>query len=152
MKKTCLILLSLLSCLMTGCKEVHEAVDISFIYFMLDDGTSQTVVTSDVNAINTYYVYLSSKTLSRPLTVTYEIEVGDGLVEGTDYRILTEGNTLTFQPGVYDMPIRIQWLPNPVSADKDNRVIVRLVRNDHGLTMGMPGPDAKNRELIIVKQ
>lgn len=141
-----------LAALFAACREEHEAIEQSFVYFMLDDGTSQTVVTSDVNAINTYYVYLSTKTLSRPLTVSYEVEVGSGLQEGRDYQLLTEGNTLTFLPGVYDMPIRIQWIPSPVSARGDNTLTIRLTGNDHGLTMGMPGPDGKNHELIITKQ
>ena len=43
--------------------------------------------------VGTYNVYLSSPASTETVTVTYEIEVGDGLQDGRDYKILTEGNT-----------------------------------------------------------
>lgn len=149
------VLLSFLGVLatLTGCNEDRETVvNPPFVYFMLEDGTSQTVVNSDVNAINTYYVYLSAEAQKRALEVNYEVIVGNGLTEGVDYLFLTPGKSLTFQPGVYDMPIRIKWLPNPVSTDKDNSLTIRLTGSSRNYTLGVPGPDHKNKELIITKQ
>ncbi len=151
-KLSCLFSLLLIVCL-TGCEEDRQTVvNTPFVYFMLDDGTSQTIVKSDVNAINTYYVYLSAQAQTKPLEVTYDVIVGNGLTEGMDYEILTPSNKLTFLPGVYDMPIRIKWLPNPVSAEKDNTLTIRLTESNRNYTLGVPGPDNKNRELIITKQ
>ena len=136
-----------------GCKEDREPVtNPPFVYFMLDDGTSSTIVNCDVSAINTYYVYLSAEAQKRPVEVSYEVVAGDGLKEGVDYEFLTATRTLTFLSGVYDMPVRIKWLPNPVSTDKDNTLTIRLTGSNKNYVLGVPGPDHKNRELIITKQ
>jgi len=146
-------ILLLLPLLFASCKEDHDTVqNPAFIYFMLEDGTSRTIVNSDVNAINTYYVYLSAQRQDQPLEVTYDVIAGNGLQEGIDYELLTKGHTLTFQPGVFDMPIRIKWLPNPVASDQDNSLTLRLVGSSRNYTLGVPGPDHKNQELIITKQ
>ena len=79
---------------------------------MTDKGVSKVIVKSDVNNINTYSVYLSSKPLTENLEVNYQVIVGDGLKSGVDFELVTKGSTLTFLPGIYDMPIRIRWMPN----------------------------------------
>ena len=101
--------------------------------------------------VGTYNVYLSSPASTETVTVTYEIEVGDGLQDGRDYKILTEGNTLTFLPGIYDMPIRVQWYPNPVDPEKDNSITIRLISNDKGYDIGLPGPDKNQSVFTITK-
>jgi len=146
------LLLMLSTLLWTACSEEHEPIEHSYLHFLLDDGTAQAIVPSDVNAINTYYVYLSSPLLSEPLSVQYEVIVGNGLTEGEDYELLSSERQLTFLPGVQEMPIRIRWIPNPVDTSKDNTLILRLLSNDQGLTLGMPGPDEKMRELHIEKK
>ncbi|MCI1648221.1 MAG: hypothetical protein LKI29_07800, partial [Bacteroides sp.] len=110
-------------CLFSSCTtDEKDPFDESFIHIMSDTGASEIVVGSDVNNINTYSIYLSSKSLSENVVVTYEITVGNGLKNGVDYELLTKGNELTFLPGIYDMPIRIQWKPNRVDEAKDNTI------------------------------
>lgn len=138
---------------LTACSDEHEAVDVAYVHFLLDDGTAEAVVTSDVSAVNTYYVYLSARTLAEPLTVTYEVEVGNGLTEHRDYELLSTERRLKFLPGVYEMPIRIRWIPSTVDASMDNTLTLRLTGVEGGeLTLGMPGPDAKMRELRFTKK
>jgi hypothetical protein len=140
-------------CLFSSCTtDEKDPFDESFIHIMSDTGASEIVVGSDVNNINTYSIYLSSKSLSENVVVTYEITVGNGLKNGVDYELLTKGNELTFLPGIYDMPIRIQWKPNRVDEAKDNTITIRLMENNLGLTMGLPGPDGLQRELVIEKK
>ena len=109
MKKIIVMLLALVA--LCGCqKEEFEGFDMPFVKVTTTTGASQTVVLSNVNNINTYVVSVSSKMLTTALVVNYEIVVGDGLQEGVDYELVTTGNQLTFEPGIYDMPIRIKWL------------------------------------------
>ena len=142
----------LTSCLLTACGDEHEPMDNAYVHFLLSDGTSQAVVTSDVNAINTYYVFLSSRTLDHPLIVDYEVIVGDGLTPGRDFELLNTKPQLVFQPGVFDMPIRIRWIPNALNPERDNSLTIRLTNSNLGLTLGMPGPDQRLRELRIIKR
>lgn len=135
-----------LSC---GLNEI-EPYDTPFVHIMKNEA-STTFVTSNSNFIATYSVYLSSSALSQNLEVTYEIKVGDGLLAGRDYELVTTGNKLIFMPGIYDMPIRIRWLPNRVDPAKDNTLKIILLSNNLGLTMGMPGPDQLQKQFIITK-
>lgn len=141
-----LITVTLLSC---GLDE-NEPYDNAFIHIM-KGGTSSTQVTSKSNFIATYYVYLSSKPLDEVLEVTYEIKVGDGLKAGRDYELITTGDKLVFMPGIYDMPIRIKWLPNSIDPSKDNTLRISLISNNQNITMGLPGPDKLQKEFIITK-
>lgn len=124
--------------------------DIKFVHIMMNE-SSTTTVSSKATMVGTYNVYLSAPASNETVTVTYEIIVGDGLQEGKDYKILTTGNTLTFLPGIYDMPIRIQWYPNPVDPEKDNTIKIRLISNDKGYSTGLPGPDQNQSLFTITK-
>ena len=84
--------------------------------------------------------------------MNYEIKVGDGLQTGVDYELVTTGNTLTFEPGVYDMPIRIKWLPHTVDAQKDNTLTITLTGNNQNLALGLPGNANRQKVLTITKQ
>ena len=90
--------------------------------------------------------------LTTALVVNYEIVVGDGLQEGVDYELVTTGNQLTFEPGIYDMPIRIKWLAHPVDETKDNTLTIRLTGNSQSLHLGVPGPDGLQKQLVIEKK
>jgi len=142
----------LLTCL-AGCTEDEfTGYDTPFISISTSTGASSTVVLSNVKNINEYTVKVSSRLLTEQLTVNYEVIVGDGLQEGVDYKLLTTGNTLTFEPGVYDMPIRIQWLAHEVDSSKDNTLTIRLTGNSMGMNLGLPGPDGSQKEVVIEKQ
>lgn len=151
MKKIIVMLLALVA--LCSCqKEEFEGFDMPFVKVTTTTGASQTVVLSNVNNINTYVVSVSSKMLTTALVVNYEIVVGDGLQEGVDYELVTTGNQLTFEPGIYDMPIRIKWLAHPVDETKDNTLTIRLTGNSQNLHLGVPGPDGLQKQLVIEKK
>ena len=133
-------------------KEEFRGYDTPFVRVTTTTGASSTVVLSNVNNINTYMVSLSSGKFTSALTVNYEIVTGDGLQEGVDYELITTGNALTFEPGVYDMPIRIKWLSHRVDETKDNTLVIRLTGVSQNITLGIPGPDGLQKELVIEKK
>lgn len=138
---------------MTACsKEEFNGYDNPFVSIATETGASSVVVLSNVNNINTYVVSVSSRPLKETLTVDYQISVGDGLQEGVDYELLTPGNTLTFDPGVYDMPIRIRWKAHKVDETKDNKITITLVSASQQMTLGFPGNDGNRRSLVIEKK
>ena len=151
MKKSYLILIMPLLCLFSCGLDENEPYNTPFIHIMKDE-VSSTKVTSNSNFVATYYVYLSSVPLSKSLEVTYNIEVGDGLLEGRDFELITTGNKLIFMPGIYDMPIRIRWIPNTIDPAKDNTLKIVLVSNSLNLTMGLPGPGKLQKEFTITKE
>ncbi|MBQ8487090.1 MAG: hypothetical protein IJ559_01500 [Prevotella sp.] len=146
--------LTLVAVLCSCADQEGEWFDTPFVRIATSTGASSTVVLSDVRNVNTYSVYLSSTPLADDdsLTVSYEVVVGDGLVEDVDYKVVTSQNPLVFLPGIYDMPIRIRWLKNPVDPAKDNTVTIRLTANSKGYNLGYPGPDHKQSEVIIEKR
>lgn len=145
--------LLLLSMGMSGCDDGRpEVFDNPYAYITNGSGSSNITVLTDVNAVNTYTVYLSTKALEQNLTLRYEILVGDGLQSGVDFEIVTQGNSLTFLPGIYDMPIRIRWMPHKVDPTKDNTLRIKLIGSEPEVNMGFPGPDHLQSELVITKK
>ncbi len=145
-----LILVLLIVPLLNSCKEDFEPYDHPFIHIMKDD-VSLTTVNAGARVLGEYKVFLSSKALDKTLTVTYSITPGDGLKEGVDYELVTQGTTLDFLPGIYDMPIRVRWLPHTIDETKQNTLTIRLESNSMNLTMGLPGKSEFQREFIIYK-
>ena len=84
--------------------------------------------------------------------VSYEIIVGDGLVEDVDYKVVTTQNPLVFLPGIYDAPIRVRWLKHTVDPTKDNTLTIRLTSNSKGYTLGFPGPGHIQSQVTIEKR
>ena len=144
-----LSLIGMLFAVSCGLDEV-PTYDLKFVHIM-NDNASEINVSAKANTVGTYNVYLSSKETKEEVNVTYEIIIGSGLKENVDYKILTKGNTLTFLPGIYDMPIRIQWLANPVDKAKDNTIKIKLISSDQNYNIGLPGPDKKQSEFKITK-
>lgn len=142
------ILLALVSC---G-KDESVTFTEPFIRVSTETGASSTVVRSNVKNINTYYIYLSSKPLTTNLEVNYEVIIGDGLQSGVDFELVNPSNQITFLPGIYEMPIRIRWMEHTVDPKKDNTLTIRLVSNSQNFTMGYPGPDESQRQLVITKE
>ena len=142
-------LIGMLFVLSCGLDEV-PTYDLKFVHIM-NDNASEMTVNAKASTVGTYNVYLSSKVTKEEVNVTYEITIGNGLKENVDYKLLTKGNTITFLPGIYDMPIRIQWLPNPVDKAKDNTIKIKLVSSDQNYNVGLPGPDKKQSEFKITK-
>lgn len=122
-----------------------------FIRIMKKELNSVTVSEAG-NLIDEYLICLSSAPLSTPLEVTYSIEVGDGLTAGVDYELLTSGNKVVFPTGVYDMPIRVRWIANPIDVTKNNTMTITLVSTSNpDVVIGMPGPDHFQRQMVITK-
>lgn len=153
MKQINTILLLVLTLIAGACsKDEKEPFDVPYVHIMTDTGLSRVVVKSEVNNINTYKVYVSTVPLTTNLEVNYQVIVGDGLKQGVDFELVTKGSMLTFLPGIYDMPIRVRWIPHQVDETKDNTLTIRLSGNNQGIHLGMPGPDGLQRELVIEKQ
>lgn len=129
-----------------------EVFDQPFVRIATESGASNTIVMSDVKAVNTYMVYLSSPALTESLEVSYEITVGNGLQSGVDYQIVTTENPLVFLPGIYTMPIRIRWLEHRVDPSKDNTITIRLTGNSRNFMLGFPGPDHVQSQMVIEKR
>lgn len=142
----------ILSVSASSCSKGDEPFDTPFAYLSAEGGLQRIVVNSDVKNVNTYMVYLSSKRLTQNLVVNYEVIAGNGLQEGRDYELVTTGKSLTFLPGIYDMPIRIRWKPNPIDPSKNNTLTIRLTDNNLDVTLGKPGPDELFRQLVIEKK
>ena len=151
MRKIILLLTALLT--LAGCgKDESVTFTQPFIRISTETGAASTVVRSNVRNINTYYIYLSSRPLTANLEVNYEVIIGDGLQSGVDFELVNPSNQITFLPGIYAMPIRIKWLEHTVDPNKDNTLTIRLVSNSQNFTMGYPGPDETQRQLVITKE
>lgn len=155
MKKTRILYMLVMALMLTlsSCdKDETIYMTEPYIWLKSESGLSNIVVKSDVKNINTYSIILSAGQQKDNLTVNYEITVGDGLQQGVDFEIVTEGNSITFLPGIFDMPIRIKWLPHKVDPSKDNSLTIKLTDNSKNYCIGMPGPDHMNSSIKIVKQ
>jgi hypothetical protein len=128
----------------------NDQYDLKFIHIMQDEASTATV-SATAKVVGTYTVYLSSARFAEPVEVTYKISVGAGLKEGVDYKLITQGDKLVFLPGIFDMPIRIQWLPSPIDVTKDNTLTITLVSNNQDYTIGLPGPDHNQSVFTITK-
>ena len=145
----------LLATLLTGCADQEGTwFDEPFVRISTSTGQASTVVLSNVRNTNAYNVYLSSTPIADndSVEVSYEVIVGDGLKEDVDYKVVTTQNPLVFLPGIYDMPIRVRWLKNPVDPTKDNTLTIRLTANSKGYTLGYPGPGQLQRQVVIEKR
>lgn len=145
------VLLLLAGVFLSCGKEEHKPFDEPFVHIMENEASVATV-NYQATVLRTYHVYLSSAPQTLAIDVEFRLTPGNGLREGVDYEVLTPGHILTFLPGIYDMPIRIRWLPSPAfDATKDNTLTIELVGNNRGITMGLPGPDQRQRTFVITK-
>ena len=143
----------LLSAVMAfSCTKELPVYDTPFFYIATQDGASTAVVGSDVENVNTYYVTMSSVSRDGNAVVDFAVIPGDGLKEGVDYEVVTQGTTLTFLPGIYRMPLRIRWKEHVLDDSADNTLTIALTGGTDGFCLGMPGPDAKFSRLVITKK
>jgi len=153
MKKYILILLSAILGF-TACEDGTNIVFEDYYVCIKDEAgsSSSTVSASAQDLVVTYYVQLVSAARKDNLTVDYEIIVGDGLTEGVDFELATQSRTVTFLPGIYRTPIRINYLKHSVDASKDNSITIKLVStSDSSIGIGYPGPSAKYSSYSIKK-
>lgn len=145
-----------------GC-DWHEEVyfDTPFASVFDSTGGSSSTIDSDfgkgVESILSELkltICVSSARFTEPVTVDYELIVGDGLTEGVDYKIQqSAASPVKFSVGTYTMPIRILWLkaPSP-DASKDNTLTIRLTGSSlDGMLLGYPGPSAKGSSYTFTR-
>lgn len=131
-------------------KDEFEPYDVPFIHIMKDE-ISTTTISAKANVISTYHILLSSKPLTENLIVDFILIAGEGLQEGVDYELLNSSNRITFLPGIYEMPVRIRWMANPLNPGENNSLTIRIENNNLNLTMGLPGAAENQREFTIQK-
>lgn len=116
------------------------------------ESATSTVKSSVDDYVATYYVCLVSPILDAPVTVDYEVVVGDGLREHVDYELQSNKKSVTIARGIWKMPVRIKYMSNPVDDTKDNTITIRLTGcSDKSLNIGYPGPSAKFSTHVITK-
>ena len=158
MKRFIFRLCLLLACLgTTSCQDQLNIMFKDFFLFFADENGSQTsrVLSTANNMVVTYYFNLVSEELTEPLTVYFDVEIGDGLQENVDFEFPTANRSVTFQPGIYQRPFRINYLKHVVDESKDNTIkIVIKETSDPNITIGYPGPSHKfsSHEITIINQ
>jgi hypothetical protein len=151
MKTSHLVTIFLLVILIVACNEEEQEVyDYPFVHINYENSSSVSV-SSKGTLLREYNVYLSSKPFTGTVTVGYKIILGNGLTEGKDFELITEGFSLNFLPGIYEMPIRIKWLANEINPEENNTVTILLTDNNMGITIGYPGPERLESKLVITK-
>ncbi len=99
-------------------------------------------------------ISVSEDHFSEPVSIEYEVIVGDGLKEGVDFRIQpSTASPLTFSPGTYTLPVRILWLKTDTpDSSKDNTLTIRLSGSSlEGMELGYPGPSHKGQAFVFTK-
>ncbi len=137
--------------LTSSCKKEVTPYDTPFFHINVDNKATVEVLANRKDVVD-YKVYLSAELQFDPIAVQYEVIVGNGLLAGRDFDLITTGTTLNFAPGIFERPITIAWKQATLDAAKDNTITIRLVSNSKNYTMGLPGPDQLQRELIITRK
>lgn len=154
MKKYCYIFVLMLMSAVSGCSDRLDLVFKDYYVCIKDENgfsTSKIGASLD-NMLMSYYVNLVSPILDHDLVVEYEVIPGDGLKEGVDYELVSSSKKIRFSPGVTKMPIRINYLSNPLDEKKDNKLTITLVScSDKSIILGYPGPDSYYRSHVVTK-
>ncbi|NLX66860.1 MAG: hypothetical protein GXZ19_08875 [Bacteroidales bacterium] len=150
-----------------SCSDENLLFDTPFISVEALRSDHEGTINSDQQFIGEYMVYINGYTFTEEIVVEYTITVGNGLVAGRDYEIITKGENLTFYPNIFDMPIRIRWLrtaihenpedlSSPIISDsldesKDNTITIELTGSNTNYLLGYPGPD-RNKKSVVIKK
>ena len=136
-----------LLCALSSCSDrPDDLLFKDFFVYVMDEtnSASSRVLSTANNLVVTYSFYLVSETLKEPLTVNFDVIIGDGLSEGTDFIFQTESRSVTFEPGVYKKPFRILYKNHAVDPTKDNTIqLVITSTSDPDIIIGYPGPKHK---------
>ncbi len=142
--------------LLCGCERHTEVFfDTPFVRIEDANGGSSMVIDHTLDNVLTeirVLVSASKNYFSTPIIVEYEVIVGNGLKEGTDFRIqASHRSPLTFDPGTYSLPIRVIWSKSTTfDPSKDNTLIFRITQTSvPEMLLGVPGPDSKKKEFIF---
>lgn len=137
--------------LAASCSKESVPYNHPFFHINFENRSTIEVLSNRKDTVN-YKIYLSSQLQFEPIELTYEIVPGDGLEEGRDYELLTKGTSLTFAQGIFERPVRIAWKESILDPAKKNTLTIRLLSNSKNFTMGLPGPDQLEKQLIITKK
>lgn len=134
---------------LTGACNKIATFDCAFVAF---DTAKSSVVSIDAEGefTGSYTVHYTGPKPSAPIVVSFAVTCGDGLSEGIDYKVATVGGKITFMPGIYELTIKIDWLPHDIDETKDNTVTISLLSAE-GVALGYPGPDRLMKDLVIRK-
>lgn len=154
MKRLIYIVLAIMA--MSSCTKIqYKVYDNPYVYvkFAGDLGQSETsnVMAMSNNLERTYNFCLSSKKLDYPLTVYYEITVGDGLTEGVDFEILSEDRSVVIEPGEFIQGFVIKYLRRKVDKTQDNTLTIRITKTEPEINIGIPGSTPSNVTHTIKK-
>lgn len=144
-----------LAALAVSCRDHNDVVFGDYFVCIKDESgmSNGTVSRTSNNFVTTYYVYITAPKRDHPVSVEYEMLVGDGLQEGVDFRVqATTASPLVFDPGTVRMPIRIVWLRHELDPERDNTLTIRLTSCSEGYGIGYPGPQHRFSEYTITKQ
>lgn len=148
--KVSVIVLLLFAIFASSCQREWVLFDDAFVAFV-PDKSSATLVDYRAQTTSSYIVHLTSPKPSQAIIVKYKVIPGDGLKEGVDYELVGTSNEIKFLPGIYETAIKVKWLSHELDKSKDNRLTIRLDSSNVPITLGVIGPDEKNREIIITK-
>ncbi|SMC69685.1 hypothetical protein [Pedobacter nyackensis] len=137
--------------IISSCKKETTAYDNPFFHIMIDNKAEVEVLANRKDTVD-YKVYLSAQLQFEPIDVQYEVKIGDGLQDDRDFKLLTTGTSLNFPQGIFERPIRIAWKESVLDPTKDNTITIRLISNSKNFTMGLPGPDKLQKQLVITKK
>lgn len=121
----------------------------SFISFVAEESSS-TYIDAAGDWTGSYKIRYTGEKPSEPITVSFGITAGDGLVEGTDYELVTTGGHVSLLPGVFEQSIKIHWLSHTLDEIKDNSLTISLLSAD-GVRLGYPGPSELMKSITIKK-
>lgn len=141
-----------------GCYEEPQPLDKPFVYIMDEMGGGNMEISAKGNNIlSDLRVYLSCKKFTEPIVVHYDVIIGDGLKEGVDFVIQsTTKSPLTFKPGTYDLPVRVQWKKSEnFDPTKDNTITFAITNVESELGefhIGYLGPDKFYSKYVFTKK
>lgn len=145
-----ILFVTVMCLVLAGCNK-YTLFTNSFVAFDVN-ASSATSVDASGSWTGVYYVDYTGETQKETLTLTFSVTAGNGLTEGVDYEMITKGNTLSFLPGIFTIPIRIKWLSHPLDPSRNNSLTISLESSsDPETTIGMPGPDSLNKSITIHK-
>ena len=151
MKNLKIFALSLLSLTMASC-HLNDFKEFSDYYIAFEPGSSSSTVINEAGSVvGQYMIHFCTVKRDDTVSVEIEVEAGDGLTEGIDYKVVSP-TSVKFVPGVYDKAFIIEWLPHELDPAKDNSLTLRLSAcSDDGIILGMPGPSKRNISIKITK-
>ena len=121
MKPSRIIAIIASALLLADCSDRPEDLLFTDYFVSIQDengSESSRVLATSNNLVKTYYMKLVSVARTEPLTVYFDIEIGDGLTKGVDFT-----------------------LQDP---SKDNTIKIRLTStSDPSVRVGRPGPKSK---------